>query len=206
VTPFVPKLLGFHERYGILIEEWLHVKTSHAADDFTHARDAGAALAELHGLAVPDEIGELAAGSEADLQPLFSVDDDLAARFTGLHDPRPYGKTWIHGDFHADQLAVVERDGERRLALLDLDRLSAGDPARDLANWIADHLFEDEDLGFEAAAQELLEGYGATLDADHLRRRTADELTRRGAAAIRRLEKGALERAARCLGRARAII
>ena len=208
-TPFVPRLLGFHERYGILIEEWWDVKKGYESDDFSHARAAGVALANLHALALPGETGEASSGSGQDLRPLFSIDAALNDRYRGLHDPKPRSKTWIHGDFHPDQIVLIERQGRHSTALLDLDRLGPGDPTTDVANWIADHLFEDEELSFEEAASPLLEGYtegGGTIVDDHLKRRVADDLIRRGAATIRRLEKGAVGRAARCLERAQAII
>jgi len=206
--PFIPRLRGFHERYGILIEQWLDVRKAHESNDFTHAKEAGAVLARLHALPLGADgewLAPITQGTGADLRPLFTLSVDLAERYQGLHEPRPQRLTWIHGDFHPDQVATIQNGEHTFTGLLDLDCLGPGDPTADLANWIADHLFEDETMGFDAAATPLLEGYqsaGGTFDPQHLRRCTADELVRRGAAAIRRLEAGAMERAARCLARA----
>jgi hypothetical protein len=201
-TPSTPRLLGFHERYGILLEEWLDVTETHEPDDFSHAREAGEVLAELHALPVPGGAVERAAEPDEHLRALFAAAE---IAYASLHAPRPTAATWIHGDFHPDQVVAVGRDP----FLIDLDRLALGDPATDVASWIADALFENEDADYEAAAAPLLEGYrpsGARLDPNRLRHCVADELTRRAAAAIRRLEQGAVERAERCLRRARALV
>ena len=211
--PFVPRLLGVHDRYGILIEEWLDVRESHESGDFAHAREAGALLARLHALAPPPTgadgpVTELQVGTGANLKPLFAIDEALSSRYRGLHEPASPRRTWVHGDFHPDQVATVKKDGVESTALMDLDCLAAGDPTSDLASWIADHLFEDDDADYATASSALVEGYaeaGGTVDGAHLARFASDELVRRGAAAIRRLESGGIERAARCLERAAAI-
>ena len=205
LAPFVPRLLGFHDRYGILIEEWLDVAASPEPGDFSHAREAGAILAQLHALPVVEELSVLPQATSDDLRPLFAVDPTLAERFSGLHASTSEQRTWIHGDFHPDQVTSVRTGEATTTGLLDLDRLAPGDPTTDLANWIADHLFEDEERSYAEASSALLEGYaasGGSFDAEHLQRQVADELVRRGAATLRRLEDGALARAARCLERA----
>jgi len=208
-APFVPRLLGFHDRYGILIEEWLDVAGSPEPGDFSHASEAGEILARLHDLPVVEELPLLPRASGDELRPLFALDAGLAGHFHGLHGSTSDRRTWIHGDFHPDQVTTVHAGEAHTTGLLDLDRLAPGDPCDDLASWIADHLFEDEERNYEQASSALLEAYaaaGGRFDAEHLKRTVADELVRRGAATLRRLETGALERAASCLERAATII
>lgn len=205
---FVPRLRGVHERHGILLEEWLDVPAPPESADFTLAGEAGATLARLHRLPLPagDAVAPICSTAGADLVPLFRIRPELSAAYDGLHEPAASTTTWLHGDFHPDQCA---RTGAGADVLLDLDELGRGDPARDLASWIADHLYEDPARTFDAAAQPLLDGYaaggGPHVDRGHLARVVADELVCRGAAAIRRLEKDAADRAMRCLAAAQAI-
>jgi len=208
-APFVPRLLGFHDRYGILIEEWLDVAGSPEPGDFSHASEAGEILARLHALPVVEELSPLPRATSGELRPLFALDASLASRFRGLHGSTNDRRTWIHGDFHPDQVTTVHADAAHTTGLLDLDRLAPGDPCDDLASWIADDLFENEERSYEEAASTLLGAYaeaGGRFDAEHLKRNVADELVRRGAAALRRLESGAVERAASCLDRAATIV
>lgn len=63
----------------------------------------------------------------------------------------------LHGDFHLRQLMVHEG----RVALLDFDEFAIGDPAQDLANFIADLRARRFDDGFvKAIAATLVEAYG----------------------------------------------
>jgi aminoglycoside phosphotransferase (APT) family kinase protein len=51
--------------------------------------------------------------------------------------------TLIHGDFHLDQLLLLDSG---RLALFDFDELALGDPLQDLANFCADLYNHDFDI------------------------------------------------------------
>ncbi len=141
-----------------------------------------------------------------DQRSLFAIDPELERAYSAR--PRidtTAVRAWCHGDFHPDQVAYERRSG--RPWLLDLDRLHAGDPVRDLASWIADHLDEDPQATFEEAAGPLVEPYlgahGVSIDPRRLALLAADELVLRAAAAIRRLESGALEHARASLESAR---
>ena len=82
---------------------------------------------------------------------------------------------------------------------MDLDCLAAGDPALDLADWIADWLVEQERADLDSAGAELLDGYrtggGNAPERARLAAWVAAELVDRAASSIRRLEKGAVEKA-----------
>ncbi len=203
---FVPAFLGADTEAGILFEAWLEVDAA-APGTFGHAREAGRLLASLHRLPVDPEA--LRTESEVDdLAPLFAIDPALERAVAGLPAlPTGGPYAWRHGDFHPDQIARERRTGRPRL--LDLDRVGVGDPLRDLASWIADHLDEDPGTSFEAAAFPLLECYeesgGLEVDPRRLELLVADELVLRGAAAIRRLQAGAVEHARRALEHAREI-
>jgi aminoglycoside phosphotransferase (APT) family kinase protein len=114
---------------------------------------------------------------------------------------------WIHGDFHADQMLVDQENG--RVRLIDLDALRPGECAEDLASWIADRLSLRPDASIDEACHELCLGYaeggGRLPSRARIDALVADELVLRAAAALRRLEQGALEKAARCLDRARSL-
>lgn len=200
----VPALLAWEVRSGVLVEPWLDVEVP-APDAFGHAPAAGRALAALH--ARPLSGGRAAALTAPaedmrDLAACFAWDPALhrAAR-NGLR-PAPASDgppRWTHGDLHPDQVACT-RDGSP--VLLDLDALHAGDPAADLASWIADRLACATST-FDDAAGPLLAGHaeaGGSAPADrHLRAWVAHELVRRAAASLRRLEHGAVDRARQLL-------
>lgn len=216
-TPRIgPLLIGVEERTGLVFEEWLDVDVPDA-EDFASARAAGATLARLHALPIPTgatgPAGTAGGARDSPLDSpidssgasLFSIDARLAARASRIGPPPRSGPvTWTHGDLHPDQVARRRDDGET--VLLDLDNLRPGSPVDDLASWIADALAADLCAGLEAAAHDLLEGYranggGAPL-ARTLRTRVANELVARAAAALRRLEAGAIDRARALLERA----
>lgn len=121
------------------------------AADPSFARAAGRALAWLHGIPVEgppppdwtlaDETATLrdalarAGGARPDLAArLAALGDDLAAALAALPAVPPTG---IHRDFYPHQVIL---DGTRAW-LLDLDLFARGDPAIDIANFIA-HLRE----------------------------------------------------------------
>ena len=188
-----PRLLHLEEESGLLVEEWL---PGSAGDPtcYDDAREAGRLLARLHGWPLP-EAWEGACGTpDLGLDPL-RIDPDLAQRAQALVDLGPeQGLCAIHGDFHPDQ---VLRLGADRW-LLDLDTLRLGRPEEDLASWIAGQMDVQPALGFEEAGAELLDAYlesGGLFDPALLRRLVGNGLVARAAGGIRRLERGALEKA-----------
>lgn len=182
-------------RQGFLLEPWLEHE-SFAPDSFAHAREAGAQLARLHALTPPPGLRKVATGLPGDLDQLFALDAALARMPRAAPHPRPARLVFCHGDFHPDQ--VVRLAGERWL-LMDLDLVAAGDPAFDLANWIADWLIEHERIDLDGASAELLEGYAAAggqiPGREALSAFTAAELVCRAGSTLRRLEKGGVEKA-----------
>ena len=222
-----PRVACAHPRHGLLVERWIDGLATRAPDDFTHAEQAGQQLARLHAIPLAPPIG-VDENSGAPLPerpalelvppaleepvrhaPLFGEAPSLAQRLRALHVPRaPRPRAWVHGDFHPDQLAEASAASTggptRGPLLLDLDCLTQGDPALDLASWIADHLYERAGNDFADASEPLLEGYalagGAQPDSRFLRRTVACELAARAAASMRRLERGALDRAELALG------
>lgn len=198
-----PRLLAVEERTGLLFEEWLDVEAQRP-DDFSRAGPAGRMLAGLHAPAPgTPRVDDLQAHA-----PLFAWHPRLAALAAGARAPAPAGAArWTHGDFHPDQLAVERGSGELRL--LDLDRLGPGRAVDDLASWVADALVAAPDAPPLEAAAPLLDGYaaagGAPPVARELQAALASALVSRAAAALRRLEDGAVGRAARLLESARAL-
>ncbi len=207
-----PRLLLAEERTGLLHEEWLDVDVP-APDRFGHAGPAGAALAALHAMAAPGRLpdGPAAPSPEAplgDLSPLFAWHPDLRAAARGLPQPAPAGVVrWTHGDFHPDQVGLERGTGRTRL--LDFDALGPGDPADDLASWIADHLAADPAATLQEACSPLLRGYaaggGRAPDEPALAAAVSVALVRRAAAAVRRLQADAVVTALRLLARADAL-
>jgi aminoglycoside phosphotransferase (APT) family kinase protein len=82
---------------------------------------------------------------------------------------------------------------------MDLDLLALGDPAFDLACWAADWIIEHQRADLTAATTTLLEGYraagGEIPELPRLAAFTAAELVCRAGSSLRRLEKGAAEKA-----------
>ncbi|PZQ50695.1 MAG: hypothetical protein DI556_06130 [Rhodovulum sulfidophilum] len=132
------------------------------------ARAAGAALARLHGVPIEgtpppdwtlaDETAALrdalrrAAAARPDLAArLVALGDDLAAAVAALPAVPSKG---IHRDFYPDQVIL----DDTRAWLLDLDLFARGDPAIDIANFIA-HLRE---LGLRTRGDA-----GALADQEH---------------------------------------
>jgi len=188
-------LAGTNLRQGFLLEPWLELEGL-AEDTFGHAHAAGAQLARLHALSAPAALRRLPSGLPGDLDELFAVDAALAKLPRAPAHPAPKARVFCHGDFHPDQV-LRKKDGA--WLLMDLDCLAAGDPAADLANWIADWIVAGERVSFDEPAAALLEGYrstGATPPArEHLRAHVAAELVNRAGATLRRLERGAIAKA-----------
>lgn len=151
--------------------------------DTAPAARTGAALARLHMVDVPagrnwtmaDELDVLSraltAAREALPQQAARIDTIACAAADLVRILRPTAKTGIHRDFYPDQVLI---DGERTW-LLDLDLYASGDPAIDVANFLA-HLDEhglrhhgDADaLGTQGAA--FIAGYNTVLPGiDHSR-------------------------------------
>jgi hypothetical protein len=201
----VPPLAAANLRQGFLLEPWLALET-YSGSDFGHERAAGESLARLHALAPPAELGNVPLGLPDDLDRLFSVDATLAALPRASPHPAPQARVFCHGDFHPDQVA---RRADGPWLLLDLDCLAAGDPASDLANWIADWIVEHERVDLAAASEELLATYraagGRVPERAHLHAHVAAELVNRAGSALRRLERGAVAIAAFALRAAREV-
>ena len=193
-----PRLLHAHAPTATLFEEWLEGEP-HAPDDFHHAREAGACLARMHRAEMSDA---LAARDRASLTA-FTQRIEGFPSLAGLPMPALLrAECLVHGDFHPDQ-CVDTPDG---LRLLDLDEIRAGVPEEDLADWIADALSEQRQLELSEAAAPLFEGYreaGGRIEGDRLRALVCEELLERAVAGMRRLERGAVERARALIERAR---
>jgi Ser/Thr protein kinase RdoA (MazF antagonist) len=134
------------------------------------AREAGAALAQLHagppldGLprhTWADEGAALAVAVRAIGAIRPDLREDAAATFAaaveGLAGLGPAFAT-VHGDFYDDQVLVSQAGA----VLLDLDRVAAGHPLLDVANFLA-HLSADGND--EPARAAFLDSYGPAADA-----------------------------------------
>ena len=200
----LPRLLGVQERTGIVLEEWLDIRVAEP-DSFDHAAEAGRALALLHRGERPVHAARKT-GTTA-LRPLFEIAPDLWPACSGIEPPTAGDTRWIHGDFHPDQIGFEREGGRARL--LDLDLLAPGDPIADLASWVADHVSARRDVGFEEARAPLIDGYraggGDPVSGGRLAGAVAWTLAHLAAGSIRRLERGAEEKARELLERARAI-
>ncbi|HED64664.1 MAG TPA: hypothetical protein ENJ09_03810 [Planctomycetes bacterium] len=185
---------------GALFEPWLDIEDQ-APTDFSHAGEAGELLGSLHALELPEGLEPRRPNDPADARMLFSVDTELLKRFDAWLATRPAfaptRTTWSHGDVHPDQLARLRTgEGKGAWTLMDLDELAPGDPTADLASWIADRLWEEPWTTFDEAGRTLLEGYGVLpCERTRLEVTSADALVARAAAAIRRLQSGAIEAA-----------
>lgn len=192
----VPALLGFEARTGLLVEEWLDVEVP-APDDFSHAEQAGRALAVLH--RAPGSAQRIdRRTSLEELEGLLTAMPELRTHLEHLRPfPSVSADSWVHGDLHPDQVVREREGGATRL--LDLDRLARGCAADDLATWIADYLEAHSTVEFEEAAAELLGGYqsggGVLPTREHLEASTSAALVRLAAAGLRRLQEDGLARA-----------
>ena len=199
-------------RRGLLLEPWREPLSVPSPGDFSDAEAAGELLARLHGL----DFGP-AGARRADTAA--SCPDELFRRFDGLPAVEwaqltpgagaAERQAWTHGDLHPDQIARPGGEDAPERLLMDLDDLHVGDRDEDLASWIADGLHDGADDSYAAVSGPLLAGYaaggGRVPGEARLRALVAAALVERGAGSIRRLEAGALERAARALQLARAL-
>lgn len=191
-----PRIVAHEERSGLVFEEWLAGHTA-APEDFTDVCDVARMLAELHAEMAPGPM--LRDGAEF-LDPL-AVDPRLWTRAQGLASrrlPRADAAVWIHGDLHPDQV-LRRADGSK--TLLDWDALRPGERVEDLASWWVDALVAgaDGDGVLDALLQAYASCGGRPPERTSLRAWAAHGLVRRAAAAIRRIEAGALDEAARLL-------
>lgn len=151
----VPEALGLLPEMGVWLQERVRGRLLTDlldAPDTAPVRAAGRALARLHGvdpgrigdapewtmrdeLAVMRDALERAAAARPGLRPtLAALGAELVAKAEAL-PPTP--RRGIHRDFYPDQVIVAPG----KVWLLDLDLFSLGDPAIDIANFIA-HLRE----------------------------------------------------------------
>ncbi|QDU65080.1 phosphotransferase [Engelhardtia mirabilis] len=204
-----PALLATEARSGLLFEEWLPVDVARPGD-FVGAPRAGEALARLHRLPNWEAAATTTPHSASDALPLLRRFPALERLLPELPRIQSSPRAWVHGDFHPDQIGVERGNNSTRL--LDLDRLGAGEPLDDLAEWIADAVAEDESVepDLNQCAGPLLDAYvlagGEAPAADGLRERVGVALVRRAAAAVRRLEVDAQERARLLVDRAKTLL
>lgn len=145
----VPTPLGYDPDRHALWLEGLHgaplKETWFGARNEALADSLAKALAAFHQVSVPHlqvsspgqhllewhRKARKLAHAYADIEPL------LKALLKNLEQgcPEPEKAGLIHGDFHIDQLALLN-DG--RLALFDFDELAIGDPLQDVANFASD--------------------------------------------------------------------
>ena len=167
----VPRVIAEDPAMGSLITQALPgrplTELLVGASAIEACRAAGRSLAALHATAIPTEspdVGLELHGPTAELAVLdrwcrHARDHDL---WTGpVEVPRlsqPVRWSLVHRDFHDGQLIM---DGDR-VGILDFDLLAIGDPALDLANFLA-HLRLRAEQGLlsdpEAAVAATLEGY-----------------------------------------------
>ncbi|USQ81966.1 phosphotransferase [Ornithinimicrobium faecis] len=110
---------------------------------------AGAALAHLHGSAVPgDDVPEPVSALRAISNDLRAIDPEasarmaqLVARFSDHLVAREWASGPLHGDFSADQV-LVGRAGEDVVRLTDFDRAGQGVLTADLGTFAATELTE----------------------------------------------------------------
>lgn len=145
----VARCIGRSRRHRVLAFEWLGGErfVSVIARDAVAARvaaaDVGRALAELHtqlrsaDVSYAPQYHDFLAAVARDVAALHPGCADRARRVTGaaaraLQDQAADVQP-IHGDFYAKQVLV----GDEAAAILDLDQAGWGDPALDVANFIA---------------------------------------------------------------------
>ncbi len=109
----------------------------------------------------PYGVGEELANLDRFVQELVTVRPSFAPEAIRLLDalrqwasrlPPPSAPTPIHRDFYYSQVLVQDGPGRERLTLIDFDLMALGDPALDVANFVAHLVFLGMDkLGDEQA-------------------------------------------------------
>lgn len=145
------------------------------ADGVTLAALAGRTLRAVHDLGVPlpgrgregfTDVAAEAASTRRAVDHVAALAPPLAERVTSLLDralaelltvPEESGHL-LHGDFKCDNILVHDA----RLRLLDVDRVTTGDPALDLGKFIADLRWWTRSGGVDAGplVSAFLTGYG----------------------------------------------
>ncbi len=193
--PWTPRLCGANARRGLIHEEWLEREEASSAP--VSAAEAGALLAELHARALSQDVPRVPPSADREeVLALLAIEPRLRERAERVLGRDPVGElAWSHGDFHLDQLLRSRRG----LVLLDLDSLGAAPREVDLASWIADEIAARPSSAPEEALEGPCSGYayagGRPPGRPALRAAVANELVRRAAAGLRRLEQDALPRA-----------
>ncbi|MFT7484198.1 MAG: hypothetical protein ACI9F9_000038 [Candidatus Paceibacteria bacterium] len=201
VAPTLPKLLYAEPEVGLLFEEWIE-GTPVGPVEFADAEASAEVLSQLH-----QNIGQAPPRSYSrdGAYQLLSRVPALMEKANAISTAEPAtGICWIHGDFHPDQF--IKAPGALRL--VDADALRVGAPEEDLASWVADHLCHEAGVEYRDAVGPLIEGYCSQskgIDHAYLRSLVREELVQRAAAALRRLEQSAEERAGDLLNLARAL-
>ncbi|WP_069115332.1 phosphotransferase [Jiangella alba] len=193
----VPELLAARLRHGLVVYRWVDgepLDRSPGGPDGAARRETGALLRRLHDCAVvpartrPPHRLELAGAvrAVAAVLPEAAAPAVATARaITGALAGADRPVVPVHGDFSADQV-IAGPDG---LAVIDLDRFCADDPAADLAGWAAAEIVAGRagpDDGAARVLGELLDGYRpAPALLDRLDPLTAAALLRRAAEPFR---------------------
>ncbi|MEZ5977244.1 MAG: hypothetical protein R3F34_03390 [Planctomycetota bacterium] len=196
-----PPTIGVEERTGVLYERWLDVEPR-VHDDYDAPEVAGALLARVHRTPVAVDPSLARTAPRFDPSPWFAPFERLrAARWPELASA---ARTWTHGDFHPDCVATA-RDGSG-VRLLDADSVAVGEPLEDVADWVAGDVAASG-ASFEESARAFLEGYDGAVrfELRELAPFVVRALVARAAAAVRRLEVDAVERASRLLDRSASV-
>lgn len=208
----LPALLGDDDD-GVVVTRWIAGRAldAEAADPADH-RMAGHALAGLHAVPAPAGLppappagGVLRTAVAAVRSVAPEVADEAAAVAATLLRQLPVDRpcVCVHGDFSPDQV-VRSAPGA---ALVDLDRAHAGDPATDLAGYLAVRLCAG--ATYEHAAAPLLAGYaqgGGTPPPSHvLRHLTAGAVLALADEPFRRRQRQWRDRVAARVGLAAAV-
>lgn len=162
----LPRLLGHHERRGVVAVDWV----PGAPPNARHLPAVGAALARLHAVPAPQGFAAVTQASlvrgAVDAIAALAPEHAAAARHVAalveqrlVRDPGP--RAVVHGDLSMDQV-IVGADG---VTLLDWDRAGVGDPAADLGSWAAASILASatyDEADPAVLLGPLLDGYEAT--------------------------------------------
>jgi thiamine kinase len=155
---------------SLLVTEWIDAVDRAGPPCAADLASAGACLARLHALPVPQglravdfrrQAGELrtAAGPMADADPLAA----LAERVFDAATTRAPRECLCHNDLNPSNVLV---DAGGRFWLVDWEYAGRGNPAYDLASYASQHGLDDEQ---RTALLEAYRKYGGQADAQGLR-------------------------------------